>query len=169
VDKKSIQWNDFYDIDWKQDVTLSVNQLFAVAAKRLYKPCDTLNCIGKAFDVLQKVTVKNHTQWSVVFDIFNKIVYFKNAKREETIKLNLADFDFESNKKVEILDIQSATSVNTMSQLKLYTPDINREYIFKAFNPLVDSRFFSTQIPSTLIEAYVRYPGTLNSNELKSN
>lgn len=167
--KKNIPWNNFYDIDWKQDVTLSVNQLFAVAAKRLYNPCDTLNFIGKAFDVLQTVAVKDHTQWSVVFDISNKVIYFKNVKREETIKLNLANFDFESNKKVMILDIQSATSVNTMSQLKLYTADINKEYVFKAFNPLVDSDFFSVQVPATLIEAYVRFPENLKINDLKSN
>ena len=123
----------------------------------------------KAFDVLQTVAVKDHTQWSAVFDISNKVIYFKNVKREETIKLNLADFDFESNKKVMILDIQSATSVNTMSQLKLYTADINKEYVFKAFNPLVDSDFFSVQVPATLIEAYVRFPENLKINDLKSN
>ncbi len=167
--EKNIQWNNFYDIDWTQDVTLSVNQLFAVAAKRLCTPCDTLNSIGKAFDVLQKVTVKDHTQWSAVFDISSKIIYFKNAKRKETIKLYLADFDFKLNGKVEILDIQSATAVNTMSQLKLYTTDINREYVFKAFNPLMDSGFFSAKIPDTLIDAYARFSENLKINDLKTN
>jgi len=162
--EKSIPWNNYYDIDWKQDLTLSVNQLFAVAAKRLHNTCDTLNFIGKAFDVLQTVTVKDYTQWSVVFDISNKIIYFKNAKREDSIKLNLADFDFDSNKKVVILDIQSATSVNTMSQLKLYTTDLNREYIFKSFNPLKESGFFPVRLPDSLIEAYARFPETLKMN-----
>ena len=163
--EKPVQWNNFYDIDWKQDVTLSVNQLFAVAAKKLNKPNSSLNLVGKAFDALQAVTVNDHTQWSVVFDISNKKIYFKNAKREETINLNFTDFDFESNGKVEILDIQSATSVNTMSQLKLYTPEINREYIFNAFKPLTDSGFFPVQIPDAVIEAYTQFPGTLTYSD----
>lgn len=167
--KKSILWNSYYDIDWTQNFTLSVNQLFAIAAKKMHNPCDTLNLVGKAFDVLQAITVKDYTKWSVVFDISNKIIYFKNAKRKDVVKLNLANFDFESNNKVMILDIQSATSANTMNQLELYTTDLNREYIFKAFNPLMKSGFFSVHLPDSLIEAYARFSETLNMNVSKNN
>ncbi len=163
--EKVIPWGNIYDIEWTNDNTLAVNKVFATAANTMMKSQDSLTLINKAFDVLQSVTINNHTKWSTVFDVTNKLIYFKNESREEIITLDFKDFDFESAQKTKVLDIQTATSDNVMNQFDNYSLDINREYVLKAFIPLMESGFIPVKIPDAAIEAHARFPETLKRAE----
>ena len=116
---------------------------------------------NRAFEVLQCVTINNHTKWSTVFDVTNKTIYFKNEHRKEIVTLSIEDFNFDSDKSSEILDIQTATANNTMNQFRQYTTDINRDYVWKAFNPLMESGFIPVRLPDSVIEAQAKFPETL--------
>jgi hypothetical protein len=129
------------------------------------KSRDSLTLINKAFDVLQSVTINNHTKWSTVFDVTNKLIYLKNESREEIVTLDFKDFDFKSEQKTKILDIQTATSDNVMNQFVNYSLDINREYVLKAFIPLMESGFIPVKIPDAAIEAHARFPETFKRTE----
>jgi hypothetical protein len=122
---------------------------------------DNPNLINSAFDVLQSVTVKNHTQWTTVFDITNKIIYFKNNKHIDIVKLDFKDFKFYSDKNIKMLDIQTAMPDTTMNQFIPYTSRINRDYVFNAYIPLTKSGFFPVRISDYMIEAQVRFPDSL--------
>lgn len=163
--EKAIPWENIYDIEWTNDNTLAVNKVFATAANTMLKSQDSLDLIDKAFDVLQRVTINNHTKWSTVFDVTNKLIYFKNESREEIVMLDFKDFNFESEQKSEILDIQAATSDSVMNQFVNYSLDINREYVLKAFIPLIESGFIPVKIPDAAIEAHARFPETLKRTE----
>lgn len=158
---KTVKWNNIYDIEWTNDNTLAVNKVFATAANKMINIKDSSSLINSAFDVLQCVTINNHTKWSTVFDVTNKIIYFKNEHRNELIKLEMSDFEFDADKESILLDIQNATSNNTMSQFKQYTTAINRDYVWKAFNPLMESGFIPVRLPEEVIEAHARFPETL--------
>lgn len=163
-----IKWNNIYDIDWSHGNVLAVNQIFATAANQMMKKMENSDLITKSFNVLQSVTLKNHTQWSTVFDITNKIIYFKNNKYGEIITLNFKDFNFASGKNSEILDIQTATPDNTMNQFIPYTTDINRNYVFKAYTPLMKSDFFPVPLKESIIEAQAKFPDTLKKANKKN-
>jgi len=163
--EKAIPWGNIHDIEWTNNNTLSVNKVFATAANTMMKSQESLTLINKAFDVLQSVTINNHTKWSTVFDVTNKLIYFKNESHEEIITLDFNDFDFESEQETKILDIQTATSDNVMNQFDNYSLDINREYVLKAFIPLMESGFISVKIPDAAIEAHARFPETLKRAE----
>lgn len=156
-----VKWDNFYDIDWSQGNTLAVNQIFAIAANQMIKNKENANLINSAFDVLQSVTVKNHTQWTTVFDMTNKMIYFKNNMHIDIVALDFKDFKFDSDKNTKILDIQTATSDKTMHQFIQYSTEINRDYVFKAYIPLLKSEFFPVRIPDFMIEAQARFPDTL--------
>lgn len=162
---KTIPWDNIYDIEWTNDNTLAVNKVFATAANTMMKSQNSLTLIDKAFDVLQSVTINNHTKWSTVFDITNKMIYFKNESRVQIVKLDFKDFDFEQEQNTKILDIQAATSYNVMNQFVDYTLDINREYVLKAFIPLMESGFIPVKLPDEAIEAHARFPETLKRTE----
>ena len=167
--ENSIRWNNIYDIEWTNDNTLAVNKVFATAANKIIKNQDTSNLINRAFDVLKCVTINNHTKWSTVFDVTNKMIYFKNENHTDIITLDLKDFEFDSDKHSILLDIQSATSNNTMTQFIPYSTNINRDYVNKAFIPLMDSGFIPVRLPDAAIEAHARFPETLKIADRKSN
>jgi choloylglycine hydrolase len=158
----AIKWNHISDINWTNDNTSAINKVFATAANKIIKTKGRSNLIENAFEVLECVTLNNHTKWSTVFDVTNKLIYFKNENRAKVITLDLNSFKYNSGTNVMILDIQSATPENTMSQFKLYTTEINREYVFDTFNALIESGFFPVQLPVLAIEAHARFPEALN-------
>lgn len=164
-----VKWDNIYDIDWSHGNTLAVNQVFATAANQMMKKKDSSNLIDIAFSVLQSVTIKNHTQWSTVFDITNKMIYFKNNKHVDIVTLNFKDFKFDSDINSEILDIQTATPNKTMNQFIPYTTAINRNYVFKAYTPLMKSEFFPVRLQDSIIEAQVRFPDTLKKANKKKH
>jgi len=165
----TIKWDNIYDIEWTNDNTLAINKVFATAANKMMKTQDSSNLINRAFEVLQCVTINNHTKWSTVFDVTNKMIYFKNENRNVIITLALEDFEFDSDKNSILLDIQTAISHNTMTQFIPYSTEINRDYVYKAFIPLMDSGFIPVRLPEAVIEAHARFPETLKIADRKSN
>lgn len=157
---KAIPWKSVEDFDWTKENTNYVNQVFATAAGAMVREEKDSSLCDKAFDVLQSVSVKDHTQWSTVFDVTNKLIYFKNVQQSEVIKLDFNDFNFECEQGSIILDIQTATSENVMSQFVYYTPELNRRYVFDGVLPLMEDGFLP-QIPMAVIEAQAQYPETL--------
>lgn len=161
----TVKWNNIYDIKPTEDYTLTINKVFTTAANNMVNGQNSSNLITKAFEVLQSVAINNHTKWSTVFDITNKTIYFKNEQRQEIIILKMEDFEFGSNKNSIVLDIQTATADNTMSQFKQYTTEINRDYVWNAFTPLMESGFIPVQLPQDVIEAHAIFPETLRKLE----
>ncbi len=156
---EEITWNNANDItSWSHDNTLPINQLFATAAQKMKSVSGNSDLIESGFEVLKSVTLGSHTKWSTVFDITNGLIYFKNQERKEIISLDMSDFDFNNKTQSIILDIQSATSENTMSQFVPYTTEINRKYTYDAIIPLMESGFIPFQLPKEIIEVQIILP-----------
>lgn len=159
--EQSIPYENIYDIEWTQDNTLAVNKVFATAARSMNSERHEVSLVESAFDVLQSVTITDHTQWSTVFDVTNKMIYFKNAGRKEIMKLDFADFSFEAGQTSKLLDIQSASAEDIKDQFIEYSFEINKAYVLDAFIPLMESGFIPVQLPDQVIEAHARFPETL--------
>ncbi len=127
--KRQLLWNNIYDFKWTDNNTDNINKVFATAAKKLTENSNKLNLVDRAFDVLESVTIENHTQWSTVFDITNMKIYFKNNQRNEVIKLDFNDFSFNSEAQIKLLDIQSVNAKNIKEQFIAYSSEKNKEYI----------------------------------------
>jgi hypothetical protein len=48
-----------------------------------------------------------------------------------------------------------------MNQFISFSTELNKDYVFKAFIPLMESGFIPVQIPDAVIEAHARFPETL--------
>jgi len=156
---EEVKWTNANDISsWSHDNTLAINQFFATAAQKMKCVSDSSDLVESGFEVLNSVTLGSHTKWSTVFDVTNGLIYFKNQKRKEIITLDMSDFDFNNNTQSIILDIQSASSQNTMSQFIPYSTEINRKYTYDAIIPLMESGFIPFQLPKEFIEAQIMLP-----------
>ena len=163
--EKTIPYKNIEDIEWTNDNVLVVNKVFTTAANTMVNGSDSAGLVNKAFDVLKSVTIRNHTKWSTVFDVTNNMIYFKNESRKEIISLDFNAFDYAPGQKSIILDIQTATADNVMNQFKDYSFEINKEYVFKAFVPMMESGFIPAVLPDEVIEAHARFPETLKRAE----
>ncbi len=158
---KKVEWNTIYDIEWSHDQTQSINKVFATAANRMDKIDEIEDLVKSGFEILTSVTINDHTKWSTVFDISNRIIYFKNEKHEDIVALKMSDFNFKADHPSMILDIQSATPENVLSQFVDYTTAINTDYVFNAYKPLMEDGFIPFRLPDEALEAQARYPETL--------
>lgn len=163
--EKTIPYNNIDDIEWTNDNILAVNKVFATAANAMVNGQDSLGLVDKAFDVLKSVTIRNHTKWSTVFDVTNKKIHFKNESRKEIVSLDFKAFDYAPGQKSLVLDIQTATADNVMNQFVDYSLEINREYVFKAFVPMMEDGFIPVMLTDEAIETHARFPETLKREE----
>lgn len=158
--EEEVEWDNANDISaWSHDNTLAINQLFATAAQKMSSISDSSNLVESGFKVLNSVTLGSHTKWSTVFDVTNGLIYFKNQERKEIIALDMSDFDFKNDTQSIILDIQSASSNNTMSQFVPYTTELNRKYAYDAITQMIESGFIPFQLQKEIIEAQILLPG----------
>ncbi len=86
-----------------------------------------------AFDMLKKASQKDFTQWSIVYDITNKIVYFKTASNQQQRSIAIGAFNYEP------ANVPLAYSLNDKSvgainnKFTAYTDQRNRNSLFSAF------------------------------------
>ena len=83
-----------------------------------------------AFNILKQVeaprTSPNYgSQWSVVFDCKNTLVYFKTLNNNEIRTIDLKNFDFNCNQDFKALSITQSEPQGIYSQFKPFTPDEN--------------------------------------------
>lgn len=104
--------------------------------------------IAYSFEILNSAAQKPGTKWSIVYDIKNLKVYFKifgttlieNRKislKEGSAKtkiVNLKEFDFRCSSPSLVIDLEINIEGILNSYFTEYTTDINKKYIFIAFD-----------------------------------
>lgn len=88
------------------------------------------NIIDYSFKALAKSSEERRTQWSVVFELNDGMLYFKTLDNKKIKKITVGSFDFACNSTIKILDLSSDDSNNFIS----YKPVIDEDYINKAYN-----------------------------------
>jgi len=113
--------------------------------------------VDYSFEILDKVNQPEFTKWSIVYDINNKIVYFKTASYREYKSIAFAEVDLSCSAKAVSFDMNQP-SVGSIGKLLVpFTSDLNLAVMSKA---VAESK---NQVPfnDEFIKSTVAYASTI--------
>jgi choloylglycine hydrolase len=128
---------------------------FITAAKR-NQSCQaktTNELVTFAFDTLAAVA-SGRTQWRIVYDNKNMVVYFRTRANHKIRHINVSKFDFFPATPVKILDVNADLSGEVTENFSDYTYNANRDLIGRAYR----KTSFLSQIPDERLDAIARFP-----------
>jgi choloylglycine hydrolase len=88
--------------------------------------------VDYAFDILNHVSQKDFTRWSIVYDLKNRKVYFNTAQFRDIKSFTFDSFDFACTSIVKVLDMNQSLKGNINKNFQPYTNEINRTIVEKA-------------------------------------
>lgn len=100
---------------------------------RQYSDSQAENIVDYAFDILESVSQKKGTKWSIVYDIKNLTIHFKTYDMPRIKTVNLKDFDFSCQTPSRVIDIDADKSGDVSSYFVEYSTEINRKLIGESF------------------------------------
>ena len=92
------------------------------------------NPIDFAFNILKKAEQDTYkTQWSIVYDITDQVIYFRTGNHQAIRYFSLKSFNFSCHTPVKIVDINADLSGDVTEKFINYEYQINRDLIRFAF------------------------------------
>jgi len=88
----------------------NIPDIIAIANSMIVDYEKSDDVIDYSFKILETVGFDTRTQWSIVFDIKNKMINFNTLNNKIIRPLALADFDFSCDSEIQILDIQQSNN-----------------------------------------------------------
>jgi len=115
----------------EKDKTQSIERFFRSAEMvNSSVPGLKQNPIDSAFSILKKAEQETYeTQWSIVYDIADQVIYFRTGNHHAIRYFSLKSFDFSCHTPVKILDINADLSGDVTDQFINYEYQINRDLI----------------------------------------
>jgi len=107
--------------------------LYAADMIDKYNSINPESAIDYMEDILRAVDSGKRTQWSIVYDIKQNKIYFKTVSMLDLKSINLANFDFDCESLVMVLDINTKLSGDVSAGFEPYTQKINRRLLEKSF------------------------------------
>lgn len=99
-------------------------------------PAGANNMVPYAFKILDAVRQGTYTKFQMVFDIKNRIIYFKSTAHPELRFFRLDACDFSCRTPSKILDMNAPLSGDVTDRFVNYTTRINEALIIKAWRDL---------------------------------
>lgn len=122
-------------------------------AASMIRNFDGKNLIDYSFNILQSVSQGKWTQWSIVYDINNMIVYYQTNKNPSRRSIQIADLDFSCSSPSLYVDI----NMDMTNEKVLFYP-----YSYQKNRALIDSVCnnvgFLKSMPEAAREYSARYP-----------
>lgn len=109
--------------------------------------------VDYAFGTLGRVAQGEKTKWSIVYDINNRLLFYRTAANTKVREISLKDVDFACKSPVALMDIDAGSGDVTRG-LQPYTLQANRKLIADAFG----KTDFLKGIPAQTIDAIAAYP-----------
>ena len=128
---------------------------FTLAAK-MNRNCEANTAdelVKFAFNTLAAVS-SGRTQWRIVYDNKDMMVYFRTRANEKMRHINVSDFDFSPHSPVKILDVNADLSGNVTNEFSDYTYNANRELIGRSYR----KTSFLSKIPNERLDAIAQFP-----------
>jgi len=101
------------------------------------------NPVDYGFYMLKTLRVYDDPEWSVLFDVREKMVYFRTRLNPEIKQLSLDDIDFTNRESALVLDIDQAEGGNVLSSFQNFTTQIMRDFTVNKMFPLFPQEFFT--------------------------
>lgn len=117
------------------------------------------NIIDYGFNILNEVGSPSRTQWSVIYDIKNKNIYFKSIQNKQSRTISMNDFNFSCRNNIRLLDIQNSTSEEKIEkQFFDFSLDYYRNYLKILNKSFEDNVPGFPKISTELLDFQVNYP-----------
>ena len=115
-----------------------------------------------AFDILGKVAQGSHTQWSIVYDVADRKIFYKTNANQTIRQLSFSGFDFAGNAQKLYIDIDKTD--NRTDEFKVFNYDLNRKLIEDVWNaiPFLKQNPESDRLAIAGYPLTVKYAGTGN-------
>jgi choloylglycine hydrolase len=130
--------------------------IWAGEGARSWNPKKNISPVDYAFKVLEKVTV-TRTMFSIVYDVKNRLIYFRTKSNPGIRFFSFAKFDFSCKTPAKILDMAGSREGDVTAFFKDYTFDANYDLIQKSFS----GTSFLMGVPEEVRRARAKYPQTL--------
>ena len=89
--------------------------------------------VDYAFDILNNVSQKDFTKWSIVYDLKNKKVYFKTANYPDIKSFTFNSFDFACTSKAKVMDMNQSLKGDINKNFKPFSNEINRAIMERGY------------------------------------
>jgi penicillin V acylase-like amidase (Ntn superfamily) len=84
------------------------------------------------FDILDNVSQKEFTKWSIVYDLKNKKIYFKTANYQDIKSFTFKAFDFNCPSDTKALNMNQSLKGDVNKKFIRFSDKVNREILDKA-------------------------------------
>lgn len=144
--------------------TSSSLDCFCRAANRVQKSSDnnSISAIDYGFDILENISQKS-TEFSWIYDITNRTIYYKTTWSRETKLIKLSNFDFSSKGSIFMSDILTAKLGDITGNFTPYTLERNRDFVTRIITSW-RANGFGKSITDADVEKMIQYPETMRSN-----
>ena len=102
------------------------------------------NIVDYGFEMLNNLMVNDVPEWSIVFDVRDRNVYFKTRINPEIKSFSMDDVDFSNESPVLILNMDIKNGGDVFNQLHPYTNEKMREFTELFIFPLLPEEFFTS-------------------------
>ena len=139
--------------------SLSSLDRFATACSMVqaYERFPQGSVVDYSFSILQEVKNTEYTQWSIIYDIKNRVIYFKTLSNEKIRNVALSSIDFDCDTPVQVVGLDENLEGNINSYFILYTRKYNRDLIRTSYNAVE----FLKNIPDEYIDEIAEYPESM--------
>lgn len=139
--------------------TMNAFPRFALGAYLLEEKKGSSVSVNDAFYILESLRQPKHstapTQWSIVYDIKSRTIYFKTKDNDKIRFLNFSSFDFSCKAPVTVFDVNSGLEGDVSSCFVEYTSDMNRELILS----------WAPNVPENIIALFQDFIESLECSE----
>jgi choloylglycine hydrolase len=114
------------------------------------------NPVDYGFGVLNSVSQGAHTQWSIVYELAGRRVWYRTQGNRDIRMIDMTRLDFSCDSPVLVLDIDAGEAGDVTGSLERYTYETNRALVGRAFS----KTSFLTDTPASVLDLLSRYPET---------
>jgi choloylglycine hydrolase len=107
-----------------------------------------------AYSVLESVAQADGTQWSIIYDIGERRVYFVTQRSASTKHIDLKKLDFSCSSPVQIMDIDIHAAGSVSDRWEPYTRSANLDLIDRSYA----ATSFLQNVPQSTKEIVASYP-----------
>ena len=129
----------------------------AAMALREYRLLSQRPLLDHAFVVLKSVAQED-TQWSVVYNIPRRLVFFKTREHRRFKIIPLEGLDFSCRSPVLMLPVTTESAGNLTRDLIPYSPQENRRLLESVFQALREKGELQDTRPGSVVEEMAAYP-----------
>jgi choloylglycine hydrolase len=119
---------------------------------------DTL--VDYAFEILEEVATQvrpgHFTRWSIVYDMTNRLIYFRTNESRTLKYIDFESLDFACGSRPVAIDIHAHISGRVNQHMVDYTTELNRELVFKTFKDFAEHDFMD--LPDSVLTYISEYP-----------